>query len=170
MRANNLLQFIHQITIEFRFWNSLTQERFKSNLEFRYQFIVSFIRLRKCFAKFMIPIALLRSFWVNKSATWLVALAKSNYRKVEERENDILNVFLSRFNWQRPDCGQLLGTIAEMLSKCCNQPHVTVLAGQDISTIQHWLLASFWTDYENNNCIWIIYEIEDKRLEASDLV
>ena len=86
MRANNLLQFIHQITIEFRFRNSLAQERFKSNLEFRYQFIVSSIRLRKCFAKFMIPIALIRSFWVNKSATWLVALAKSNYRKVGARE------------------------------------------------------------------------------------
>ena len=37
IRANNLLQFIHQITIEFRFRKSLAQERFKSNLEFRYQ-------------------------------------------------------------------------------------------------------------------------------------
>ena len=37
MRANNLLQFIHQVTIEFRFRNSYAQERFISNLEFRYK-------------------------------------------------------------------------------------------------------------------------------------
>ena len=57
IRANNLLQFIHQVTIEFRFRKSLTQERFKSNLEFRYQIIVWSIKFRKGFAKFMIPIA-----------------------------------------------------------------------------------------------------------------
>ena len=33
IKANNLLQFIHQVTIEFRFRKSLAQERFKSNLE-----------------------------------------------------------------------------------------------------------------------------------------
>ena len=38
---------------------SLAQERFKSNLEFRYQIIVSSIKIRKGFTKFMIPIALL---------------------------------------------------------------------------------------------------------------
>ena len=36
IRANNLLQFIHQATIEFRFWKSFAQERSKSNLEFWY--------------------------------------------------------------------------------------------------------------------------------------
>ena len=41
---------------------SLAQERFKSNLEFRYQIIVSSIKLRNGFAKFMIPIALLKKF------------------------------------------------------------------------------------------------------------
>ena len=41
-------------TIEFRFRKSLAQERFKSNLEFRYQIIVSFIKFRKGFAKFII--------------------------------------------------------------------------------------------------------------------
>ena len=35
IRANNLLQLIHQVTIEIRFRKSLVQERFKSNLEFR---------------------------------------------------------------------------------------------------------------------------------------
>ena len=32
IRANNLLQFIHQVTIEIRFRKSLAEERFKSNL------------------------------------------------------------------------------------------------------------------------------------------
>ena len=54
IRANNLLQFIHQVIIEFRFRKSLAQERFKSNLELRYQIIVSSIKFRKGFAKFMI--------------------------------------------------------------------------------------------------------------------
>ena len=61
-RANNLLQLIHQVTIEIRFQNSWAQEKFKSNLEFRYQIIVSFIKLREGFAKFMIPIALFKKF------------------------------------------------------------------------------------------------------------
>ena len=41
---------------------SLAKESFKSNLEFRYQIIVSSIKFRKCFAKFMIPIALFKKF------------------------------------------------------------------------------------------------------------
>ena len=56
IRANNHLEFIHQVTIEFRFRKSLAQERFKSNLKVRYQIIVSSLKLRKGFAKFMIPI------------------------------------------------------------------------------------------------------------------
>ena len=60
--ANNLLQFIHQVTIEIRFWKSLAQERFKSNLELRNQIIVSSIKFWNCFAKFMIPIALFKEF------------------------------------------------------------------------------------------------------------
>ena len=61
-RANNPLQFKHQVTIEFRFQKSLAQERFKSNFEFRYQIKVSSIKFRKGFAKFMIPIALFKQF------------------------------------------------------------------------------------------------------------
>ena len=44
IRANNLLQFIQQVTIEIRFQKSLAQERFKFNLEFRNQIIKSSIR------------------------------------------------------------------------------------------------------------------------------
>ena len=75
IRANNLLQCIHQVTIEIRFRKYLVQERFKSILEFRDQIIVSSIKFRKGFAKFMIPITLFNKFLSNnllqvlKSAT-----------------------------------------------------------------------------------------------------
>ena len=49
-------------TIEFSFRKSLAQKRFKSNLEFRYQIIVSYIKLNKGFTRFMIPIALFKKF------------------------------------------------------------------------------------------------------------
>ena len=45
-----------------KFRKSLAQERFKSNLEFRYQIIVSSIEFRKEFAKFMIAVALFKTF------------------------------------------------------------------------------------------------------------
>ena len=41
---------------------SLWQERFKSNLEFKYQIIVSSTTLSKGFAKFMILISLFKKF------------------------------------------------------------------------------------------------------------
>ena len=47
---------------EFRFPKPLAQERFKSSLEFRYQIIVSSIKIGKGFAKSMIPIALFKKF------------------------------------------------------------------------------------------------------------
>ena len=62
IRANNLLQFIHQVSIEIRFRKSLAQERFKSNLEFINQIRVSSIKFWKCFAKIMISIALFKKF------------------------------------------------------------------------------------------------------------
>ena len=51
IRFNSLLQLIHEVTIEFRFQKPLAQERFKSNLEFRYKIIVSTIKFRKGFVK-----------------------------------------------------------------------------------------------------------------------
>ena len=60
IRANNFLQFLHLVTIESRFRKSLAQERFKSNLEFRYQIIASSIKFRKGSSKFMIQIALFK--------------------------------------------------------------------------------------------------------------
>ena len=63
--AENLLEptiFFNLYTIEIRFRKSLAQERFKSNFEFRYQIIVSSIKFRKGFAKFMILIAMFKKF------------------------------------------------------------------------------------------------------------
>ena len=61
--AEKLLEAIYTPKdIEFRFRKSLAQERFESNLKFRYQTIVLSIKLRKGFAKFMIPIALFKKF------------------------------------------------------------------------------------------------------------
>ena len=57
IRANNLLQFINQITIEFRLQKSLAQEDL-----FRYQIIELSIKFRKGFARFMIPMALFKKF------------------------------------------------------------------------------------------------------------
>ena len=62
IRSNNLLQFIHPVTTEFRFRKSLAQEKFKSNLEYMYSIILSSIKLRKGFAKLMIQIALFKKF------------------------------------------------------------------------------------------------------------
>ena len=56
------LQMYNQVTIEIRLRKSFVQERFKSNLEFGNQNIVSSIKFRKSFAKFMIPIALFKKF------------------------------------------------------------------------------------------------------------
>ena len=59
---NNLLQYMHQVTIEFRFRMSFAQERLKSNMEFRYQIIVWSIKFRNSVAKFMILITLFKKF------------------------------------------------------------------------------------------------------------
>ena len=36
IRANNLLQLIHQVTIEIRFRKSMAQERFKSKMLYKF--------------------------------------------------------------------------------------------------------------------------------------
>ena len=63
----NLAEKLLEPTIFFnlytnRFRKFLTKERLKSNLEFRYQILVSSIKFRKDFAKFIIPIALFKKF------------------------------------------------------------------------------------------------------------
>ena len=87
--ADNLLQFIHQVTIEFRFRKSLAQERFKSNLELRYQIIVSSIKFRKGFAKFMIPIALLKKFL---SSQFIASVEVSNIARCSSKMNELRDI------------------------------------------------------------------------------
>ena len=60
--AEKLLEPTIFFTIKIRFRKSLAQERFKFNLEFRNQMILSSIKFRKGFAKFVIPIALFKKF------------------------------------------------------------------------------------------------------------
>ena len=63
IKANILLQLIHQVTIEFRIRKSLEQKIYKSKLEFRYQIIVSSINIMRV-CEGMIPIALFKKFLI----------------------------------------------------------------------------------------------------------
>ena len=46
-----------------------------SNLEFRYQIIVSSIKFRKCFTKLIVPIALFKKFLIKK----IIASVEGSY-------------------------------------------------------------------------------------------
>ena len=89
IRADNLLQFIHQVIIESRLRKSLLQKRFKSNLEFRYQIIVSSIKFRKGFAKFMIPIALFKKFL---SLQFITSVEVSNIARCSSKTNELRDI------------------------------------------------------------------------------
>ena len=69
IRANNLLQFIHQVTIETRFGKSLAQERFKSNLEFRNRIIASSIKILKMFCEVIENLLSINIVWFLKLIT-----------------------------------------------------------------------------------------------------
>ena len=89
MRANNLLQSIHAVTIEFRFRKSLAQKRFKSYFEFRYQIVVSSIKFRKYFAKFKIPIDLLKKFL---SYQFIASVEISNMARCSRKTNEFRDI------------------------------------------------------------------------------
>ena len=89
IRANNFIQFIHQVTIEFRLRKSLAQERFKSNLEFRYQIIVSSIKFRKGFAKFMTQIDLFKKFL---SLQFIASVEVSNMARCSSKTNELRDI------------------------------------------------------------------------------
>ena len=55
----------------------------KSNLEFRYQIIASSIKFRKCFAKFMIPIALFKKF---------LSVEVSNMARCSSKTNELRDI------------------------------------------------------------------------------
>ena len=80
---------LHQVTIEFRFRKSLVQESFKSNLEFRYQIIVSSIKFRKGFAKFMILIALFKKFL---SEQFIASVEVSSMARCSSKTNELRDI------------------------------------------------------------------------------
>ena len=84
-----LEHLIHQVTIEIRFRKSLAQERFKSNLEFRNQIIVSSIKLRKGFAKFMILIALFKNFL---SLQFIASVEVSSIARCSSKTNELRDI------------------------------------------------------------------------------
>ena len=55
-------QFIYQISVEFWITNTLLHKFFLTDMIFIDQFKVPTIKFRKCFAEFMILIALLKKF------------------------------------------------------------------------------------------------------------
>ena len=88
MRANNLLQFIHHFTIEFGFRKSyLAQEKF--SLEFRYQIIVSSIKFRKGFAKFMIQITMFKKFL---SSQFIASVEVNNMIRCSSKANELRDI------------------------------------------------------------------------------
>ena len=68
---------------------SLAQERLKSNLELRNQIIVSSIKYRKVFAKFMIPIALFKKFL---SQQFIASVEVSNIARYSSRINELRDI------------------------------------------------------------------------------
>ena len=80
---------LFQVTIEIRIRKPLAQERFKSNLEFRYQIIVSSIKLRKGFVKFMIPIALFKKCL---SEQFIASVEVSNKTRCSSKTNELRDI------------------------------------------------------------------------------
>ena len=89
IRANNLPQFIHQVTIEFGFWKCLAHDRFRSNFDFRYQTKVSSIKFRNGFAKFMILIALFQKFL---SIQFISSVEVSNIARCLSKKNELRDI------------------------------------------------------------------------------
>ena len=67
----------------------MAQERFKSNLEFRYQIIVSSIKFRKGFEKFMIQLALFKKFL---SEQFIVSVEVSNIARCCSKTNELRDI------------------------------------------------------------------------------
>ena len=60
--SNDFLKFIYQISIKFWITNALLHKFFQTDMIFFNQLKVPTIKFGKCFAEFMIPIALLKKF------------------------------------------------------------------------------------------------------------
>ena len=107
IRTNNLLQFIHQVTIEIRFRKSLAQERFKSSLEFRNQIIVPSIKFRK--VKFRKPNNFYQSYLEKdrphllfcsfKRKLWTFEILNSTYESQYSKQRSCIVCILHR--WEK---------------------------------------------------------------------
>ena len=60
--SNDFLKFIYRISIKFWITNTLLHKFFLTDMILFDQFKVPTIKLGKCFAEFMIPLALLKKF------------------------------------------------------------------------------------------------------------
>ena len=60
--SNDFLKFIYKISIKFWIRNTLLHKFFQTDMIFFDQFKVPTIKFGKCFAEFMIPIALFKEF------------------------------------------------------------------------------------------------------------
>ena len=68
---------------------SFAQERFKSNLEFRYRIIVLSIKFRNGFAKLMILIALFKEFL---SQQFIVSVEVSNMARCSSKTSEVRDI------------------------------------------------------------------------------
>ena len=62
--SNDFLKFIYQISIKLWITNTLLHKFFQTDMIFFDQFKVPTIKFGKCFAEFMIPIALLKKLGI----------------------------------------------------------------------------------------------------------
>ena len=69
----------------------MAQTRFKFNLEFRYEIIVSSIKFRKGFTKFMIPIALFK-FKKFLSQQFIASVEVSNIARCSSKTNQLRDI------------------------------------------------------------------------------
>ena len=72
--SNDFLTFIYQISIEFWIRNTLSKKFFQADMIFFDKFEVPTIKFRKCFAEFMILIALLKEFGCSEFFTIIESL------------------------------------------------------------------------------------------------
>ena len=152
IRANNLLQFIHQVTVEFKFRKSLAQERYKSDLEFRYQIIVSSIKFRKGFAN-------LTTIEISNDLMNLREIAMPafidyvhNYRKVDEHGGSIsiwsfvvmifgtcVLILIEIFMYKKCFHEKVKVYFGERLADCCGHKNVVT---SSLSVVENGLVSS----------------------------
>ena len=94
MISNGFLKFIYQISIEFWITNTLLLKFFQTDMILFDQFRkVPTIKFGKCFAEFIIPIALLKKF---DSQTFFMIFEVSNMKKGCGKANKLRYIYTIR--------------------------------------------------------------------------